>query len=213
MTIINNIRKVLVGAAIIASASPAAEATMLAGGPEPAPAASTRGTADVVVNVPNFIILHYYSALTLNFETPESLSIKEGSNDMDVAWDGKVSGNSELENKSLSTAALELDGTVTTVKIPNVWAVRGFSENGKAGVSIAIPDDGDELARGSSIIGLSNAKVTSEKEAALSITVTLNGIAKSQATLGGIEMDLDFTNTQRSGEHKGGKYVISAVTM
>ncbi len=207
MTIINNIRKALVGAAIIASTSPAAEAAAALTG------ASTRGTADVVVNVPDFIILHYYSALTLNFATPESLPVDEGSNAMDVAWDGAVSNNSELDNKNLKEAALELDGTVTSVKIPNVWAVRGFSENGKAGVSIAIPEGGETLTKESSTIGLSNAKVTREKESATSITVPLNGIARSSATLGGVAMDLDFSKTSRSGEHIGGKYVITAVTM
>lgn len=209
MTIISNIRKVLVGAAIIASASPAAEAAVAL----PPAGASTNGTADIVVSVPDFIILHYYSKLTLNFATPESLTIDEGSNAMDVAWDGSASNNSELDNKNLKDASLELDGTVTTVKIPNVWAVRGFSENGNAGVSIAIPEGGETLTRESSTIGLSNAKVTSGKGTGSSLTVPLNGIARSQATLGGVEMDLDFTSTSRTGEHNGGQYVITAVTM
>lgn len=209
MTIINNIRKALVGAAIIAATSPAAEAVVAL----PPAGASTKGTADVVVNVPDFIILHYYSKLTLNFATPESLTVDEGSNTMDVAWNGVVSNNSELDGKNLKEAKLELDGTLTTVTIPNVWAVRGFSENGEAGVSITIPEDGDTLTRDSSTIGISNAKVTSDKESASSITVPLNGIARSSATLGGVAMDLDFSKTSRSGEHTGGKYVITAVTM
>jgi len=149
----------------------------------------------------------------MNFATPETESIDEGSNKMDAAWNGIVSNNSELSQKNLKDAVLELDGNLTTVSIPNVWAVRGFSASGTAGVSIAIPVGKNTLSRETSKIAISNAKVTSGGSSSSSLTVPLNGIARSRATLGGVEMDLNFVNTSLSGLHTGGQYTITASTI
>ncbi|MBM3162980.1 MAG: hypothetical protein FJZ79_06635 [Chlorobi bacterium] len=190
-----------------------AAAAIIASSPSASKAAATSGPADIAVKVPDFIILHYYNSLTLNFDTPESLSIKEGANSMDVAWDGTVKNNSELTTKNLAEASIELDTDVTTVSIPNVWAVRGFSEKGKAKVEITIPEEGAALKKDDSVIGLSNAKISSDEGTGSSVDVTLNGIARSRATIGGVEMDLDFSGTRLTGEHAGGKYIITATTM
>ena len=162
--------------------------------------------------MPEFIILHYYSSLSLNFATPESEIVNEGSNILNVTWQGKTDG-SELAQGSLKGSALELDGSETTVHIPNVWAVRGFAPNGKAKIAIEIPKEGDKLVNGKSEIGLSHAKINCEHGTAESVDVPLNGITKSNATVGGVDMDLNFDKTTLSGTHKGGQYTIIASTL
>jgi len=173
---------------------------------------SSSGTAKVTANVPQFIVLHYYSSLTLNFETPTSEALDEGDNSMSVSWEGKATGD-QLSTASLMDAKLELDGTKTTVKMPNVWAVRGFSKTGNAEVTVTIPSGGDVLSNGESKIGMSNVKVNDGKSSGSSIKTNLGGIAKSSATFGGIELDLDFSKTNRSGSHIGGQYTITASTI
>ncbi|UZJ36423.1 MULTISPECIES: hypothetical protein [unclassified Prosthecochloris] len=173
---------------------------------------SSSGTAKVTANVPQFIVLHYYSNLTLNFETPTSEALDQGDNTMAVSWEGAASGD-ELSTASLMDAKLELDGTKTTVKMPNVWAVRGFSKSGNAEVTVTIPSGGDELSNGESKIGMSNVKVNDGENSGSSIKTNLGGIAKSSATFGGIELDLDFSETSRSGSHAGGQYTITASTI
>ncbi len=171
---------------------------------------SSSGTAKVTANVPQFIVLHYYSNLTLNFETPTSEALAEGDNTMSVSWEGKTAGD-ELTTASLMDAKnLELDGGTTTVTMPNVWAVRGFSRSGTARVSVTIPSGGDVLKLDESEISMSNVKVNDGKSSDATIITNLGGIAKSSATFGGIELDLDFTNTKRSGSHIGGQYTITA---
>ncbi len=173
---------------------------------------SSSGTAKVTANVPQFIVLHYYSSLTLNFETPTSEALDEGDNTMSVSWDGKATGD-QLSTASLMDAKLELDGTKTTVKMPNVWAIRGFSKSGNAEVTVTIPSGGDVLSLDESKIGMSNVKVNDGKNSGSSIKTNLGGIAKSSATFGGIELDLDFSKTNRSGSHSGGQYTITASTI
>lgn len=173
---------------------------------------SSKGTAKVTANVPQFIVLHYYSSLTLNFETPTSEALDQGDNTMTVSWEGAASGD-QLSTANLMDAKLELDGTKTTVKMPNVWAIRGFSKSGNAEVTVTIPSGGDVLANGESKISMSNVKVNDGKNSGSSIKTNLGGIAKSSATFGGIELDLDFSKTNRSGSHSGGQYTITASTI
>lgn len=205
MTTINKIKAMLLGAAIIASAPTVAPAMVIAG-------ASTDATASVNATLPEFIILHYYSTLNLNFATPTSEKVDENSNSLDVTWDGSTKGG-ELVKESLGSAVLELDGDATTVHIPNVWSVRGFASKGMANISVTIPEGGDRMVLGTSEIGLSNVLVSSEKGTGASVDVELNGIARSRATTGGIDMNLDFRNARLSGTHTGGKYTITASTI
>jgi hypothetical protein len=176
-------------------------------------AVSSRGTADISANVPEFIILHYYSSLSLNFATPESEGLDEGANTLNVSWKGDASGGEELASSNLLGAKMELDGTTTTVRMPNVWAVRGFSKNGTASVTATIPSGKGTLSNGESQIGISNVQVSDNSNTAATITTPLNGIARSRATIGSILFDLDFSKTNRSGTHSGGQYTITASTM
>ena len=183
---------------------------LLAGLSSQAIAASTCGTTNVSVRVPEFIVLHYYSTITLNFHTPTAEALNEGSNDFDTDWDGNTSGNG-LDAKSLMNASLELDGTQTCVKLNNVWAVRGFSQSGNARVEVSVPSD--KMQKGASEITMKNVKVSDDAQSGTRITTKLNGISKSKASAGNIEMELDFSKTTHSGSHSGGQYTITATTI
>ncbi|ASQ90401.1 hypothetical protein CHL67_05210 [Prosthecochloris sp. GSB1] len=173
---------------------------------------SSSGTAKVTANIPEFIVLHYYSALTLNFETPTAEALDEGDKEFNVSWTGEATGDG-LSTASLMDAKLELSSGMTTVNLGNVWAVRGFSKSGNAEVSITIPSGGDILRNGNSQIGMSNVRVTDGSSTGSSIRTNLGGIAKSSATFGGVLMELDFSKTNRSGSHNGGQYTITASTI
>ncbi len=173
---------------------------------------SSAGSALVKANIPEFIVLHYYSALTLNFDTPTSEALDEGSADFKVSWEGSATG-SGLSTANLMDATLELGSGKTSVTLGNVWAVRGFSESGNAEVSITIPSGFNVLKNGESQIGMSNVKVTDGSSTGSTIRTNLGGIAKSSATFGGVLMELDFSRTNRSGSHVGGKYTITASTI
>ena len=174
---------------------------------------STSGTADLSATVPEFIVLHYYSGIALNFATPTSEAVTQGSNSLNVSWAGESSGGTDLAAANLMSAKMELDGTKTTVRLPNVWAVRGFSKSGTALVAVAIPSGKETLSNGESRIVISNVKVSDESSSSGSITTALNGIAKSKATFGSVLMDLDFSGTNRAGRHSGAQYTITASTI
>lgn len=203
---LKNFKCILLGAAISLCTATPADCVVAAG-------KSSSGTADIAANVPEFIILHYYSSLTLNFATPESEALNEGENTLNVSWKGETSGGEELASAGLMNAKMELDGTTTRVRIPNVWAVRGFSKEGTANITVTIPSGKEALSNGESKIIISSVMVSDNSDTGTSITTDLNGIARSRATIGSILMDLDFSKTNRSGQHSGGQYTITASTM
>ena len=173
-------------------------------------AASTSGTTNVSVSVPEFIVLHFYSTISLNFDAPTPEAIDEGNNDVDADWNGSTSATG-LDTSTLMNASLELDGTQTSLKLNNVWAVRGFSKSGNARIEVTVPSD--KLQNGSSEITMSNVRVSDDAQSGSSITTKLNGISKQRATTGNIEMDLDFSRTTRSGSHSGAQYTITATSI
>jgi len=173
---------------------------------------SSSGSAKVTANIPEFIVLHYYSTLTLNFDTPTAEALDEGDKDFNVSWKGEASGDG-LTTANLMDAKLELASGKTTVNLGKVWAVRGFSQSGNAEVSINIPSGGDVLQNGNSQISMSNVRVTDGSSTGSSIRTNLGGIAKNSATFGGVLMELDFSKTNRSGSHTGGQYTIVASTI
>jgi hypothetical protein len=203
MTTSNKLKTLLFGALLSVAVSQPASAVALSG-------SSTSGTADVSATVPEFIILHYYSGISMKFDTPSAEAIDEGTNDKDVSWLGDATGGEELAAANLANATLELDGTKTTVKLPNVWAIRGFSKTGTALVSVTVPSGKGTLSNGASEIVMSNLMVSDSSTTDSSITTKLNGITKGSATIGNVLMDLNFEKTTRSGLHSGGQYTITA---
>ncbi|NTU96651.1 MAG: hypothetical protein HGA62_02410 [Chlorobiaceae bacterium] len=174
---------------------------------------SSSGSADISASVPDFIILHYYSSLNLNFATPTSEALNEGTSNLDVTWKGESSG-SQLATGSLMSANLELDGATKTVTIPSVWAIRGFSKSGTATVTVSVPAEKGVLASsdGTSKIIMSNVRVSNNGNTGSTITAGLNGITRSRATIGNVVMDMNFDQTKKSGLHTGGQYLITATT-
>lgn len=189
-------------------------ANAMAGGEPAAPAqaiASASGNTSVSVNVPDFIILHYVPNLTLNLAAA-SQGQEEGDRSWKVNWDGTASGGNELDAGELETVA---DNYITTT-LPNMWAVRGFSNDGTAEVKITVPETGKSISRSNngidSNITITSAAVDDGSKNGDKITTALKGITKSNATFGNVILKLNLTNTKLSGLHTGGEYQITAST-
>ena len=172
---------------------------------------STVGTTNISIELPDLIILHYYSGLTLNFEEFSS-SIDRGSADFDVQWNGEAESSSELNEENTK---LDLPDLVT-LKLPNVWAIRGLSPSGSAKVSIAL--NNNILTSGTSRIIIEEGEGNIEIEdnqghSGTSINTSLKGIAGSEATIGNVRITLNFSETTKAGLHTGGQYKITAETI
>jgi hypothetical protein len=177
-----------------------------------ATAASKSGSTDVSIVLPDCIILHYYSTLTLNFSDKNGAVDQGGNNNWNVAWSGAANGGNQLSASSIYQILPDL----VTVTIPNAWAIRGLSPSGNAKVTMTVVNN--TLTSGASKITIKNGAgdtLISDNggHSGTSITTSLNGITTSQATMGNVKMTLDFSQTNRAGAHSGGQYKITAETI
>lgn len=177
-----------------------------------ASAASQNGSTNVSIVLPDCIILHYYSALTLNFSEYNDAIDQGGSNTWNVAWSGTADGGSQLSANTISQIVPDL----VTLTIPNAWAIRGLSPSGNAKVTLTIVNN--TLTSGASKITIKNGagdSLISDNggNSGTSITTSLKGITTSQATIGNVRMTLDFSQTIQAGAHSGGQYKITAETI
>ena len=172
---------------------------------------SAVATTNVSIKLPNCIILHYYSGLTINFEQFSS-AIDEGSADFAVQFTGEAQSQNDIgvESREISIPSR------VSLNLPNVWAIRGLSPSGNAKVSITVTKS--ELVSGTSRITIaqgSNGILIEDNygHSGTNINTSLNGIGTTEATVGNVRMTLDFSRTTRAGLHTGGQYKITAETI
>jgi len=186
--------------------------SILSAGNISALAISKSGSTTVSIVLPDCIILHYYSALTLNFSEYNDAVDQGGSNTWNVAWSGTADGGSQLSASTISQIVPDL----VTLTIPNAWAIRGLSPSGNAKVTLTIVNN--TLTSGASKItiktGTGDSLISDNGgRSGTSITTSLNGITTTQATIGNVKMTLDFSQTNVAGAHTGGQYKITAETI
>ncbi|ACF45531.1 conserved hypothetical protein [Prosthecochloris aestuarii DSM 271] len=178
-------------------------------------AAQTSGSTDIKVNLPDIIILHYISDITLNFGSDIGQSANESVASWTVAWDGATSdGSGELAVGNLDDTSNELgDISPIDVTLPNVWAIRGLSSSGTA--TVEITGGNLTLANSSSSIALSDFTVSGSGNTSASITADLNGLHKTTATVGDVNLKMDVSAAALSGEYdtSGTEYTITATTI
>jgi hypothetical protein len=172
----------------------------------------TSSTTTVSIVLPDCIILHYYSSLTLNFSAYANAVNEGGPNAWNVQWSGAADGGSQLSSSNIQVSQPNL----VSLTIPNAWAIRGLSPSGNAKVTIAVVNN--TLTSGTSKITIQNGSgdtVINDNagHSGASITTSLNGIGTTQATIGNVIMTLDFSQTNKAGAHTGGQYKITAETI
>lgn len=177
----------------------------------PSKSQSVVGTTNISIVLPDLIILHYYSGLTLNFEEFSSAEDR-GSADFDVEWNGEAESTHQLTDENTE---IDLPDRVS-LQLPNVWAIRGLSPSGNAKVSISL--NNNVLTSGSSRIiieeGEGNIQIEDNAgHSGTSINTSLKGIASSEATIGNVRITLNFSETTKAGLHTGGQYKITAETI
>ncbi len=188
----------LLGASLLATAAPL---TAMAA------SQSASASSTVTVTVPDVIILDYYSMINLNIA---------GNSSGELLDNGTLSLNGSISNSTMSGDGLSsvknsalpaLNGSVPTFTASKAWAVRGFSANGKAKVTLG---GLSELTKSTSSIQVKNLKaLVGTTDASGTEGITLAGVAP---TYGDIQMGLDFSKTTLSGDHSG-VLTITASTM
>jgi hypothetical protein len=169
------------------------------------------GTTTVTVTMPEYLVLHYYSDVALNFSAT-SASKPASSSPFSATW--TTLGDRE---EMLDAAASEVGPTSANITLKNAWAIAGLSNSGTATVSITGTNFTSTKSGSTSKIDVSGYALASTNgvSGAVSgstITTQLRGVNGQTQTTGDVKMKLDFTNTIESGAHAG-SFTITAQTI
>lgn len=176
----------------------------------PAVAASQSGSTTVTVSMPEYLVLHYYSAIGINFTAASAASSSTGS--FELSWtDLGASASTELAASASATGPAS-----TTVTLENAWALAGLSSSGTASVEIS-GDSSFDKAGSASSIAVSDYRVATDAGVGGSVegqqvTTRLRGVGSEAGTVGDVKMNLDFSNTTQAGSHTG-TFTIVAQTI
>ena len=172
---------------------------------------SQSGVTNVTVSMPEYLVLHYYSDVALNFSATSASSSQKGS-ELSATW--TTLGDTEAK---LEASATEVGPSSANVTLKNAWAIAGLSSSGTATVSITGTNFTSTRSGSTSQIGVSDYALASSNgvSGAVSgstITTQLRGVSGQTQTRGDVNMKLDFSKTTESGAHSG-TFTITAQTI
>jgi len=169
------------------------------------------GTTTATVSMPEYLVLHYYSAVALNFSATSASSSQTGS-PLSATW--TTLGDT---SQTLAASATEVGPSSANITLKNAWAIAGLSSSGTATVSISGTDFSATRVGSTSKIGvtgygLASTNGVSGAVSGSTVTTLLRGVTGQTQTVGDVRMTLNFADTTESGAHTG-SFTITAQTI
>jgi len=196
-------RALAVGAlALLASAPALAQAT---------------GSTTVSVQIPDIVILHYFSTVDVTIDANEMGSFLTGVPG-DSSFDegagaaaATLTGGVLQADLAMTPSALTGDPTAAVLLLQNAWAVRAVSlgnpgSQTQVGVTVTTPT---MTNGGTSSMSISSAAVSDGvSPAAATITFATPGLGTPE--IGDVELTLDMTLASDAGTYTGGVFTLQA---
>jgi len=172
---------------------------------------SKSGKSTVTVRMPEYLVLHYYSAVALNFSASSSSTSQSGSA-LSATW--TTLGDT---SQTFAASTTEVGPQSVNITLKNAWAIAGLSKSGTATVSITGTDFSATRAGSTSRIGVTSYTLASTNGVSgtvsgSTITMKLRGVTSQTQSVGDVRMNLDFMDTTESGDHVG-SFTITAQTI
>jgi hypothetical protein len=204
---LKSIRSLAIGAALLGVCGTPASAHAVPSGE------SQSGKTNVTVTMPEYLVLHYYSDVALNFSATSSSVSQSGGSTLTPTWSTSLGDTTH----NLAASATEVGPSSVNITLKNAWAIAGLSRSGTATVSITGTDfsatrEGSKSKIDVSGYALATTSGVSGAVSGSSITTLLRGVAGQTPTVGDVKMRLGFSNTTESGAHSG-SFTITAQTI
>jgi hypothetical protein len=181
--------------------------------------AQAQGQTTVSIDIPDIVILHYFSSVDVTLDanamgsyltgTPGGASTIDEGNASGAA--SLTGGNFQLD-LGMSPSGLTGDPSAALLVLQNAWAVRAITVGGgSATTQLDVAVTGAALTSGGSSIAISTAAVDDGTSNGASITFPSTGLGNP--TVGDVELTLDFSGATESGTHTGGEFQLTATNI
>ena len=183
--------------------------------------AQAQGSTTVSVQIPDIVILHYFSTIDVTIDANALGSFLTGTPGDSAFDEGAGSGTASVVGGALQAdvamvpTALTGDATAALLVLQNAWAVRAVSLGAPASetqldVAVTTPTLSN-IALGTSMT-ISGAAVTDGVGAAApTITFATPGLGTPE--IGDVELTLDMTLASGAGTYAGGVFTLTATNI
>jgi hypothetical protein len=181
--------------------------------------AQATGQTAVSVDIPDIVILHYFSSVDVTIDANAMGSFLTGTpgntGEVDqggAAGTASLAGSNFQLDLAMTPAGLSGDPTAAVLVLQNAWAIRAISQgNVGSSTELDIAVSGATMSNGSSTIGITAATVNDGTSNAATITCPAPGLAP--ALQGDVELTLNFSNALDAGAHTGGEFTLTATNL
>ena len=176
--------------------------------------AQATGNTTVSIDIPDIVILHYFSTVDVTIDAASMGSYLTGAGSNAIDEGGFVGAAAENAgqfeaNLAIAPNALTGDPSNATLLLQEAWGVRAISLGNPASeTDLAIVVTNPSLTNGGSVVTIANAFVDDGTSNGNSIQFASPGLAP--ALTGDIELLLDFGATDAAGQHVGGVFTLTA---
>ena len=176
--------------------------------------AQATGATDVDINLPNIVVLHYYSNVDITIGKNELGTFLTGS----AGDSGVVEGTSApasggfSPDLAMTPSALTGDPSAAVLTLQNAWAVRAISLSGGTDTQLAITNTDNTLTHaGGGTMIITGVAVDDGSSNGATITFASPGLVTP--TVGDVELTVDFSGAVEAGDYLDGIYTLTATNI
>ena len=177
--------------------------------------AQAQGSTSVSVDIPDIVILHYFSTVDVTIDAntlgtfltgvPGDSSADEGA----AAGSASLSGGAFTTDLAMTPSALAGNPTAAVLVLQNAWAVRAVSlGNPGSQTQLDVAVTAATMNNGAASMAISGATVSDGVSNAASITFATPGLGTPE--IGDVELTLDMTLASDAGTYAGGEFTLTA---
>lgn len=167
------------------------------------------GTTNVDVQVPNLVILHYFSQVDISLSSADLAGLFDTTDNQ-----GEASGSGFSVDLAIAPTGGAGSVGSAALTLKNAWAVRAINANGVASTTVTITVAAGTKMTGpnGSVIDVTGASINATGDAAGNpITFAAPGIATPQT--GDVNLTLDLSDAVEAGSYTGAQYTITATNL
>jgi hypothetical protein len=183
----------------------------VAGAGAPVHAAAV-GATDVDINIPDIVILHYFSSVDVSITSSALgtfLAGTAGDSSVDEGTAAPAAGGFS-QDLAISPSALSGDPSAALLVLQNAWAVRAVSLAGGTNTQVSIANTDDTLDHATTSATITVSSVAVDDGTSNGATISFAAPGLSSPVIGDVELTLDLTNATNAGDYEDAVYTITA---
>jgi hypothetical protein len=199
----------------LVAVSSAALALLLCSAPVHAQAV---GATDIDITIPDIVILHYFSAVSVSIDGADMGTFLTGNaSALQAADEGSVSvgPGGFTQDLNIIPSALTGNPAAAVLTLQNAWAVRAISGGASTQTQLAITNTGGSLDRPApSTATITTTYAVNDGDggaSAATIQFPVPGLVNPE--YGDVELTLDLTGATEAGQYTGGQYTLTATNI